>query len=87
MFFLSLIYLKFFDFSGDNIFPRIKIQNNTKMTDNGYWRQYRICHPPFNWSLPNGLDKNTEKLFWAQPENMRHFLDTNASTVTNISTN
>ena len=79
MFFLFILFFKFIDLFGDNIFPRIKLKNNTEMIDNGYWRQYRICHPPFNWSLPKGLDKNTEKLFWAQPENMRHFLDTNSS--------
>ncbi|KAK8894246.1 hypothetical protein M9Y10_022681 [Tritrichomonas musculus] len=50
-----------------------------KVSYNGYWRQYRICHPPFNWSLPRGLKPKYEELFWVQPENMRHFIDTNKS--------
>ena len=78
MFLFTLIF-SFIDTLGDNIFPRIKTNNMTKMRENGYWRQYRICYPPFNWSKPNGLNSRTEKLFWAQPENHRHFKDTNAS--------
>lgn len=50
-----------------------------KITDHKYWRQYRICHPPFKWSLPRGLKPKYEELFWVQPENMRHFMDTNKS--------
>lgn len=50
-----------------------------KVTDHKYWKQYRICHPPFNWSLPRGLKPKYEELFWVQPENKRHFIDTNRS--------
>lgn len=63
----------------DNIFPKFKYRGNVSITDKGYWRQYKICLPPFNWSMPRGLDAETERIFWKQPENMRHFLDTNSS--------
>jgi hypothetical protein len=50
-----------------------------EITDRKFWRSYRVCYPPFNWSLPRGLTRRTLSLFWKQPENKRHFLDTNAS--------
>lgn len=49
------------------------------VTNHIYWNDYRICHPPFNWSLPKGLTPQYLKLFFEQPENMRHFLDTNST--------
>lgn len=76
--FLTYHYSKF-NLNHDNLFPKVKYAGNVTITDNDYWRQYRICFPPFNWSKPNGLTKETEKLFWSQPENWRHFKDTNSS--------
>lgn len=61
----------------DDIFPNVKSTVKTEITDHGYWREYRVCYPPFNWSVPLGLDNKMLKLFWKQPENWRHFRDTN----------
>ena len=55
------------------------IQPHVVRTDHGSWLQFRACYPPFNWSIPNGFSDSDLSLFWMQPENHRHFLDTNAS--------
>ena len=52
---------------------------NATITDNGHWVRYRLCYPPFNWTVPLGMNKRATELFWKQPENWRHFKDTNAS--------
>ena len=52
---------------------------NATITDNGHWVRYRLCYPAFNWTVPRGMNKRATELFWKQPENWRHFRDTNAS--------
>jgi hypothetical protein len=64
-----------YDFFGFQIRPNLPVEE----TDHGFWRQYRLCHPAFNWSLPHGISKSQLPLVWTQPENHRHFQDTNAS--------
>ena len=53
--------------------------NNVTITDHGNWKQFRVCYPPFNWTLPLGMNRAATALFWKQPENWRHFRDTNVS--------
>jgi hypothetical protein len=64
-----------YDFFGFTIRPNFPVEE----IDHGFWRQYRLCHPKFNWSLPHGISKSQLPLLWAQPENHRHFHDTNVS--------
>jgi len=66
----------FFSSLSDNIFPKIYPKYNITMIDHDYWRQYALCHDPFNWQIPKGLSNEDLKMFWAQPENHRHFHDT-----------
>jgi hypothetical protein len=78
LFLVSFVLAVFFDIS-NNVLPQLRPNSPSTVMDHGYWRQYRVCYPPFNWSLPLGLNNVTLPLFWRQPENSRHFQDTNAS--------
>ena len=71
---IFFLFISIFSIASDINF---KSKYPATIKNHSFWKQYRICFPPFNWSLPGGLTPETEKLFWVQSENMRHFLDTN----------
>lgn len=79
LFFLLCGRRKIFQIKQDNFFPKLNSTVTTEIKDHGYWRQYKVCYPPFNWSVPKGLSDEDLKIFWAQPENHRHFYDTNST--------
>ncbi|OHT01589.1 hypothetical protein TRFO_07484 [Tritrichomonas foetus] len=57
--------------------PNLPPNASISVINHQAWQQYKVCHKRFNWSAPLGLTKETLPLFWAQPENHRHFYDTN----------